>query len=170
MKRKKAKKTARKSYVSNPARKRRARRAKVATRRSRRRYRSNPADSIKDIATLGVAGVASAILGAKAFSKLPISSLLQNLALMLVGGGVAILGRKKHSAFVGAGLGMIYAGGSRLLINKVPQLAGDFELSTDDQAAILTELSPDVETVEEMDGSFNGGFAGSFSGMNSPAM
>lgn len=169
MKRKK-KKAARKSYVSNPAKKRSRRRAKVATRRSRRRYRSNPADSIKDVGILAGSGVLSAVAGAKLFSKLPISSMLQNVGMIAAGLALAILGRKKHTAFVGAGAGLVFAGGSRLLVNKVPQLAGEMELSTDDQAAILTELAPDVEA-EEMEGSFNGGFAGSFNGgMNAPAM
>lgn len=168
MKRKKTKK-ARKSYVSNPAKKRTHRRAKVTAKRSRRRYRSNPADTIKDVGILAGAGVVSAVAGAKLFSKLPISSVLQNVAMLAAGLALAVFGRKKHAAFVGAGAGLAIAGGSRLLVNKVPQLAGEMELSPDDQAAILTELAPETET-EELDSSFNGGFNGSFSGMNAPAM
>ncbi len=173
MKKKKAKKTARRSYVSNPAKKRSRRRSykSAPAKRSRRRYRSNPADSLKDIGALVGAGALSAVFGAKAFSKLPISPMLQNLGLMLAGAALAVFGRKKHSAIVGAGAGLVFAGASRLIVNKVPQLAGDMELSPDEQAAVLTELAPEVEEYEPtVNGGFDGGFNGSFAGAMSPSM
>ncbi len=174
MKRKKAKK-ARKSYVSNPAKKtsRRRRRSAPKAARSRRRYRSNPADSIKDVGALVAAGAVSAVVGAKAFSKLPISPMLQNIGMVLAGAAVAILGRKKHAAFVGAGAGLVMAGASRLILNKIPQLAGEMELSPDEQAAVLVELAPEATEEEEvsLNGGFNGGFNGSFAGgMNAASM
>lgn len=156
---------ARKTYAHNPAPKKAKRRYKhnPAKHRSRRRYRSNPGSmDIKEIGIGVLSGAAGAILGPKVFTKLPVSPMIANAALLAVGAGLAYIGRKKP-ALLGLGSGMAISGISRMVVNAVPMLAGEGEMSPDQSSAVLATLATVPES-EEVAGPFQGSFQGSFQG------
>ena len=174
----KARQHARKSFVTNPAprRRRRARHHKVHANpsRRRRRYRKNPESPMELGITLGV-GALAAIAANKLASKLPFSNMIKNIALIALGGGLAYIGRKKPM-LMGAGAGIFIAGATRAVVNAVPALAGDYELTGDEQQGYIQAVSGAVAGAsmdgefdmsgDEHDG-FNGAVAGDF---NSPSM
>lgn len=160
---------AKKTYVTNPAKRSRRRSYKAnPAKRSRRHYKRNPSSDIKDLGiTIGTAA-AGAIIGPKLFSKLPLSPMLSNLAMAAVGAGVAYVGRRKP-VLMGLGAGLAIAGISRAAVNAVPMLAGDGEMTPEQSAAVLAELTASApeysgESEETLSGSFNGSFNGSFEG------
>jgi len=172
---KKSRKAARKSYVSNPAKKRSRRRYKSNPGRpaSRRRYRKNPGDSTKDIAILGGSALVAAVAGPKLVGMAPIPVLMQNLAMIGAGAALAIIGRRKTAA-VGAGIGLAMAGARRALLNEFPMLAGDEELTQEEQGQLIEQLSAssdfDEYGNETMSGPLSGPLSGALSGMQAAAM
>jgi hypothetical protein len=182
MAKKKAKKR-RKTFVTNPAR--RSGRSMVASASRpprhwkkhkvyqwnsspsrRRKYKRNPGDSIKDIAlTFGSAG-AAAILGPKVVSLLPVSNLIQNLGMIGAGAALAIFGRRKQY-LVGAGLGLGLAGMTRAVVSAIPVLAGDNEMTQDEQSAFIDATAQQMAGDEETDylsGPLNGPLSGPLNG------
>ena len=136
MARKTKKKHSRKSYVHNPRKASRRRSYKSNPSRSRRRYKRNPSESVMEIVQLVGGGAAGAIVGAKAINFIPVSPILKNAAMVLAGSALAFFGRKNHLA-VGAGIGLASAGAYRLVVNAVPVLAGDDELTPEEQANLI---------------------------------
>jgi len=181
-KRKKAKKR-RKSFVTNPARRAPSAVRRILPRnwkkhkvdqwnpgtRSRRKYRRNPGDSVKDIAlTFGSAG-AAAILGPKLVGMLPVSNLIQNIGMVAAGAALAFFGRRKQY-LVGAGLGLGLAGLTRAVVSAVPVLAGDNEMTQDEQSAFIDATAQQMAGEEgesvylsgPLNGPLNGGLNGNF--------
>jgi len=162
---------AKKTYVTNPAKRSRSHRRSYKAnpaKRHRRHYKRNPGSNIKEIGiTIGTAA-AGAILGPKLFSKLPLSPMLSNLAMAAVGAGLAYVGRRKP-VLMGLGAGLAVAGISRAAVNAVPMLAGDGEMTPEQSAAVLAELTASApqysgEAEDSLNGSFEGSFNGSFQG------
>jgi len=142
-KRKATTRKARKSYVSNPAKKRSRRRYKSNPGKPvsrRRRYKRNPGDTPRDIAILAGSAIVAAVAGPKLAGMAPVSPLIANLAMIGAGGALAYLGRRKTAA-VGAGIGLAMAGATRALLNQFPTLAGDEELTQEEQAQLIEQLS-----------------------------
>lgn len=183
-KRKKAKHNPRRrarkhSFVSNPARRTRRRRAHHNphcgphrncrhTFRSRRHsYRRNPESSIELALTLG-AGAASAIIGNKLVSKLPGSAMVKNIGLVVLGALAAYIGRRKPLV-MGVGSGLFITGATRLLTNAVPALAGDMDLTGDEQEGYVRGVQAHLagemnELSGPLSGPFNGPLSGPFNG------
>ena len=124
-------------------------------------------------------GIASAIVGNKAASKIPGSPLIRNLVLL--GGGVALaIFFRRKPVIAGAGAGLAITGGVRMVTNAVPSLAGDDELTGDEQyaysqgvqSAMAGEMDGDMDGDElygPLAGPLNGPFAGAFNGpLNGP--
>jgi len=177
-KRKATTRKARKSYVSNPAKKRSRRRYKSNPGKPvsrRRRYKRNPGDTPKDIAILAGSAIVAAVAGPKLAGMAPVSPLIANLAMIGAGGAPAYLGRRQTAA-VGAGIGLAMAGATRALLNQFPALAGDEELTQEEQSQLLEQLSAseDIYGNEQLSGPLAGPLAGplsgSLSGMNAAAM
>ena len=159
-----ATKSRRHTFATNPAtapRRRRRRHhagAKFHTNPSRRRksYRRNPGDSPKDIAILVGSGLIASILVPKLLSKVgnPLDTkitMAKNVGMIVAGAAIAYLGHKKN-ALVGVGMGLVVAGASRAILNVVPQLAGDNEFNGDEQSAILQHMAGSSELSGPMDG------------------
>lgn len=163
---------AKKTYVTNPSvRSGRSvvasaakpphnwKRKKVYKWNAPRKYRKNPSESPKDIAIMVGSAVATGIAAPKLISKLPGSNLVKNLGM--IGGGLAMayFGRKK-SYVLGPGIGLIYAGASRAIINQFPTLAGDNEMSQDDAENLMMQLANQDELAGPLAGHLAGPLAG----------
>lgn len=140
MAKRKAKK--RKSYVSNPAPKRR-RRATVKTVSRRRSYRKNP-EGITETAKILGAGIGAAVVANKAAQFIPGNNLIKNLVLTLAGGTAAYFGRR-NPLILGAGAGLAIIGASNAIKTAVPMLAGENELTQDEQAEAIAALQNSPE-------------------------
>lgn len=165
MKRKKSKKSTRRpsrrssapvAFVANPAPRRRRRkpphnwkRGKAYSWNPRRRsFRRNPGlgkfmAPVVDV----LAGLGGAIGGAKIISILPVSMLVQNLTMITVGLLTMVFGRKWTPVKYG-GFGLALAGGTRQVLNMVPMLAGENELTQDQAYALLGALAEDGSEME----------------------
>lgn len=171
--------TRKRSYVSNPKRRprrrtRRTRRAPVAElrRRTRRRsYRKNPSLPVVEGMTLLGTAILAGVAGAKVTGMIPFgSAMMKNVGLALAGALVAIMGYRKPLV-LGAGAGMVVVGGTRALTSAVPMLAGDDDLTADEQKELVdmaaATYSPELEAIEQ------GGLAGvvpDVSSLNGPVM
>ena len=143
------------SYISNPAPRKSTRTIHhVAHRMSQkaraagrvlRSYRRNPSSNVMDLAMLGSGALGGAILVPKAVSMIPVgSNFVKNLAMVLGGGALTYFSFKKKSYLgLGVGLGTAVAGGSRIVMNAVPALAGAGEYSQDEQHSISADLMGD---------------------------
>lgn len=154
---------AKKSYTTNPRRRRHHHAAAKVNPSRRRRYHRNPGDTPKEIAIGIGASLATAIAGPKLASKLPGSPLVKNIAMGVLGLALAWFGRKK-SYLVGAGTGLVIAAGTRALTSAVPMLAGDNEMTQDEQHAFMAQLSGPMAGPmegEDLEGSY---FAGPMEG------
>lgn len=166
----------RKSYVANPApRRRRRAAAKSAAPRRRRSYRKNP-ESLKDTGLMLAAGVGSAVVAGKLAKFVPGSNLVKNLVLVAAGGATAYLGRR-NPLLVGAGAGLAIVGASNAIKSAVPALAGELELTQDEQAEAIAALSNDQLLGAPLEGEYFGApLAGEYFGaplqgdMNTPSM
>ena len=124
--------------------------------------------------TLGVS-VVSAVGANKIASKLPFSAMVQNLGLVLLGGTLSYVGRKKP-LLLGVGAGMVIAGATRAVTNTIPALAGDYELTGDEQRGYINYATTQLAgAVAGGAGDFSGddhdGFNGAVSGeFNTPSM
>jgi hypothetical protein len=166
------------SYVTNPAPRRRHRahhRARTNPARRHHRYRRrNPESPMELFLTLGVS-VVSAVGANKIASKLPFSAMVQNLGLVAIGGALSYIGRKKP-LLLGIGSGMVIAGATRAVTNTIPALAGDYELTGDEQRGYINYATTQLAgAVAGGTGDFSGddhdGFNGAVSGeFNTPSM
>ncbi len=149
-----------KTFVTNPARRTRRRRAhhkaNPSRKRARRHYRHNPADSMAQLVTSMAVGAVAAIAANKLASKLPIANnLIKNVGMIALGGALAFFGyKKKNSMLIGAGSGVFIAGATRAVTNAVPALAGDYELTGDEQQGYVEAVSGALA------GSLSGALAG----------
>ncbi len=175
---KKKNKSRRHSFVANP-RKAHSRRAAAPhkTKRhgkkrsflgafKRRSYRKNPGNLFAQLGLgLGV-GILGGIAGAKAVSFIPVRALFQSLILAAAGVAIAVFGRKRP-LLLGAGSGMAIVGGYKAAVSAVPLLAGDNELTGDEQEALLDEMAGDyVEGLDEQElaGTMSGTMQGTMNG------
>jgi len=174
---KKKNKSRRHSFVANPRKatrrastshkkKRHAKRRSFLGAFKRRSYRKNPGNLFAQLGLgLGV-GILGGIAGAKAVSFIPVRALFQNLILAAAGVAIAVFGRKRP-LLLGAGSGMAIVGGYKAAISAVPLLAGDNELTGEEQEALLDEMAGDyVEGMEEQElaGTMSGTMQGTMSG------
>lgn len=157
------------AFVANPSprKRRRAHKAPIFKAARRRSYRKNPGMGkyITPLLNLGIGG-GIGVGGGKLFSMLPISALFQNLSMVAVGVAMMIFGQKYRVAKYG-GFGLALVGGTRQVLNMVPSLAGDMELTQDQQQALLGAMSEDSELMGDdyTDAEIiNGPFAGPMAG------
>jgi hypothetical protein len=137
------------AYVANPARKKTRRKARAKSMPwaapRRKSYRKNPGFSkyLQPVIKLGIGG-AVGLGGGKLISMLPISALMQNISMVAAGILMMVFGQKYSVAKYG-GFGLALVGGTRQILNMVPALAGDNELTQDQQLALLGAMSEDPE-------------------------
>lgn len=164
------------AYVANPARKKPRRKARAKSMPwaapRRKSYRKNPGFGkyLHPVIKLGL-GAGVGLGGGKLISMLPISALMQNLSMIFAGLAMMVFG-SKYSVTKYGGFGLALVGGTRQVLNMVPALAGENELTQDQQLALLGAMSEDSELMGE-DGFtdaeiVSGPFAGPLNGENNP--
>lgn len=148
----------RKSYVSNPKRRavKRRRRAPVAKlrRKTRRRsYRKNPSLPIVEGMSLLGTAILAGVAGSKLTGLIPFgSAMVKNIGLALAGAMIAVVGYRKPLV-LGAGAGLVVVGGTRALTSAVPLLAGDDDLTAEEQKELVdmaaASYSPELDEIEQ---------------------